>query len=299
MMEIRCEVQTRDILGECPVWNPADSSLYWVDIERKLLQRFHRASGESRCHTFPERIGAFAFHRPDTIVAALESGIYAYNTGNASLSVLAAPECGAGTRFNDGKCDRGGRFWAGTMDLNARERLGSLYCLDASLECRRVVRGIGIPNGLAWSPDGATFYYADSLERTIYACDFDSGAGSISNRRVFANTRDMPGLPDGSTVDEEGYLWNAQCGGWQLVRYAPDGSIDRTVPLPVQYPTSCTFGGWNGATLYVTTAVWDLDEVQLAAQPFAGGVLALEPGVRGGAERWFSHSGLHGGGDHP
>lgn len=290
MNGIRCVVQTRDTLGECPVWHPEEQSLYWVDIEQQVLRRYNPAEGDQRCWGFPERISAFAFRETAEVVVALESGLYLYGLESGSLTVLATPEPEAGTRFNDGKCDRMGRFWAGTMDPDCRASIGSLYCLDGNLTCRRAVGGLGIPNGLAWSPDDTILYYADSLERVIYACDFDLGTGTIANPRVFSSTAGLPGLPDGSTVDEEGFLWNAQCNGWRLVRYSPDGRVDRMVELPVQYPTSCTFGGPGGKTLYVTSAVWDLNEEQLCEQPFAGGVLALEPGVAGRCEFPFSGS---------
>jgi sugar lactone lactonase YvrE len=174
------------------------------------------------------------------------------------------------------------------MDDRLTSPTGALYRLDPDLSCRRMESGIGISNSLAWSPDDRIFYFADTLRRTIFAYDFDAETGAISNRRVFTDCIDQPGAPDGSTIDAEGYLWNAQWDGWRLVRYAPDGRIDRVVGLPVQKPTSCMFGGPDLATLYVTSAVWDLTGEALAKQPNAGGVFALDVGVRGLPESRFA-----------
>ncbi len=285
MTEVTCEVAGRDILGECPLWNQQELSIYWVDIERKRLQRFQPATGESRSWSFPERIGAFCFRKRGGLVVALESGIYL--SEGESTQPLAALEAGAGVRFNDGRCDSRGRFWTGTMDLNARERKGALYCLDERRTCHRVIGPAGIPNGLAWRPDGRVFYYTDSLERLIYACDCDPTSGTVWNRRVFVDLTAQPGVPDGAAVDEEGFLWSAQCNGWRLRRYAPDGTVDRIIELPVQYPTSCCFGGPELRTLYVTSAVWDLNAEAVAAQPLAGCLLSIDVGVKGIAENWF------------
>ena len=150
----------------------------------------------------------------------------------------------------------------------------------------RVAAGIGIPNSIAWSPDGRTMYVADTVEREIAAHDYDLATGAIANRRIFARTEE-PAYPDGSTVDADGFLWNAQWGGGRVVRYAPDGRTDRAVEVPVRYPTSCVFGGPGLATLYITSAVHDLTPAQRAAEPWAGGIMALTPGVRGLPETRF------------
>jgi sugar lactone lactonase YvrE len=152
----------------------------------------------------------------------------------------------------------------------------------------KVEGSIAISNSLAWSPDNRRFYFADTLDRAIYVFDYDHASGAIANKRVFASTAGDPGNPDGSTIDAEGYLWNAQWDGWRLVRYAPDGTVDRVVMLPVQKPTSCMFGGPGLRTLYVTSAVWDLHGAALAGQPWAGGVLALDVGVAGLPEPRFA-----------
>ncbi|MBZ9845945.1 MULTISPECIES: SMP-30/gluconolactonase/LRE family protein [unclassified Mesorhizobium] len=281
--------RSRDKLGEVPVWDVAEQALYWVDIESKRLRRFDHATGQVREWHFPERIGSFALRERGGLVCAFESGLAFFDPATEKIDWIARPEAHIPTnRFNDGKCDRKGRFWAGTMDDNLKDHSASLYRLDPDLQVTRLVGGICISNSLVWSLDNSIFYFADTPENAIYAYDYDHNAGTIANRRLFASTAEQPGTPDGSTIDEHGYLWNAQWGGWRLVRYAPDGSIDRIVELPVQRPSSCMFGGPDLATLYVTTAIWDSNEADLRAQPLAGSLLALDVGVRGVPEPRFA-----------
>jgi sugar lactone lactonase YvrE len=282
-------VDCRNTLGEVPVWDVAEQALYWVDIEGCLLQRFEPSTGAIRQWRLSERVCALALRKSGGIVLALASGFVFFDPPTGNIERLAAPEADRpNNRMNDGKCDRRGRFWAGTMDDRLTAPTGALYRLDPDLSCHCMESGIGISNSLAWSPDDRVFYFADTLRRTIFAYDFDLASGAISRRRVFADCADQPGSPDGSTIDAEGYLWNAQWDGWRLVRYAPDGRVDRVVALPVQKPTSCMFGGPDLATLYVTSAIWDLRGEALAAQPHAGGVLALDVGVRGLPESRFA-----------
>jgi L-arabinonolactonase len=284
-----CVVECKNKLGEVPVWDVAERALYWVDIEGCLLQRYEPGSGATCSWRLPERVCALALRQKDGLVLALASGFAFFDPATGALKRLAAPEAHLPhNRMNDGKCDRRGRFWAGTMDDRLSSPTGALYRLDPDLTCRRMESGIGISNSLAWSPDDSVFYFADTLRRTIFAYDFDAESGAISNRRVFTDCSDQPGAPDGSTIDAEGYLWNAQWDGWRLVRYAPDGRIDRVFDLPVQKPTSCMFGGPDLTTLYVTSAIWDLTGEALAKQPNAGGVFALDVGVRGLPESRFA-----------
>jgi sugar lactone lactonase YvrE len=287
--EITAVVPAGNKLGEGPVWCPREQALYWVDIERSCLQRFHPESGAVRRWQLPERIGSLALREVGGAVLALASGFAFFDFASGAIQRLAAPEKdNPRNRFNDGKCDRAGRFWAGTMDDRLSEHTGALYRLDPNLSFDRMATGIGIPNSIAWSPDDRVFYFADTMDRIIYAYDFDRDSGAIANRRVFCTFEDQPGNPDGSTVDAEGCLWNAQWDGWRVVRYDPRGRVERIVALPVQKPTSCMFGGPDLATLYVTSAIWDLDEAALARQPLAGHLLAVEVGIRGLQEPRFA-----------
>ena len=287
--DVVCVVEAQNKLGEVPVWDVAEQALYWVDIEGALLQRYHPATNAVRRWEMPERLCALALREKGGLVIALASGFAFFDPETGAIQRLAAPEAHLpGNRMNDGKCDRRGRFWAGTMDDSLKNQTAALYRLDADLSCHQMETGIGISNSLAWSPDNRTFYYADTLVKTIFAYDFDIDSGTIRNRRVFADCRHMPGAPDGSTIDAEGYLWNAHWDGWKLVRYAPDGRIDREVKLPVQKPTSCMFGGPDLSTLYVTSAIWDHSAEDLKSQPRAGGLFALDVGVRGLPEPRFA-----------
>ncbi len=289
MSEPRLVVDAKNKLGEVPVWCPIQQALYWVDIEGRLLQRLTPATGLVRRWTMPERIGSFALRAGGGLVCAFASGFAFFDLETEAVEWIARPEAGTPrNRFNDGKCDRAGRFWAGTMDDRLSEHTGALYRLDPDRSVHRMAEGVGISNSLAWSPDDRLFYFADTMDRAIYAYDYDARSGAIANRRVFADHKDQPGNPDGSTIDAEGFLWNAQWDGWRLVRFAPDGRVDRVVPLPVQKPTSCMFGGPDLGTLYVTSAIWDLAGEALERQPWAGGLLALDVGVRGLPEPRFA-----------
>lgn len=288
-MDVRLVVDCGSKLGEGPIWDVREQALFWVDIEGRRLFRCDADGGDLRTWDFPERIGSFALRESGGFVVALSSGIAFFDERSGGLEWVARPEAMIEkNRFNDGKCDRAGRFWVGTMDDELCEHTGSLYRLDPDRSIHRVAGRIAIPNSTAFSADGRVMYHADTLDHLIFAYDFDMEAGSIANRRVFASTQGEPAGPDGSTVDAQGFLWNAQWGASRIVRYAPDGRIDRVVPLPVLYPTSCAFGGPDLTTLYVTTACWDLTPEQRAESPWAGGVLALSPGVQGLPEPRFA-----------
>ncbi len=288
MNDIHLVVDARNKLGEGPVWDTREQALFWVDIEGCRLHRCDADGGGVRTWDLPERIGCCALRQGGGFVVALASGFAFLDPATGGIEWIARPDgMIARNRFNDGKCDRAGRFWAGTMDDKLTEHTGSLFRLDADRSVRRMDGAIAIPNSIAWSPDDRTMYFADTVDRTIFAYDFDPAAGAIHRRRVFASTTGA-GSPDGSTVDADGFLWNAEWGAARLVRYSPDGRIDRTVALPVRYPTSCNFGGPDLATLFVTSAIWDLSDKQRAAQPWSGGVLAFTPGVRGLPEPRFA-----------
>lgn len=289
MADIRCVADGHNKLGETPVWDMAEQALFWVDIEASTLFRLDPASGRMTDWHFPERIASFALRAQGGFIVALASTLALFDPTSGRLERLPRPAAHTeGNRFNDGKCDRAGRFWVGSMNDSLARRSGGLYRVDHDLTCTLIDEGIGISNSLAWSPDNERMYFADTLTRELYVYDYDLLTGIADNRRLFSNLAGQPGDPDGSTIDAEGFLWNAQWDGSRLVRYAPDGRIDRVVELPVQKPTSCAFGGADLATLYITSAVWDLSDAALAEQPQAGGVFAFEPGVRGLPEPRFA-----------
>ncbi|HXU57693.1 MAG TPA: SMP-30/gluconolactonase/LRE family protein [Verrucomicrobiae bacterium] len=285
---IECVVDCRNKLGEVPVWDVAEQALYWVDIEGKLLQRYTPATQAVDRWHMPERISSFALRGEGGLIVAFASGLALYDLVTGGIKWIARPDKNPRNRFNEGKCDRRGRFWAGTMDDRLSAHSASLFRVDPDLTVHRMLGEIGISNCFVWSLANDAFYFADSLDRRIYCFDYDHAAGRIANRRLFVDTTAQNVVPDGGTIDEEGFIWNAQWDGWRVVRYAPDGRIDRIVEMPVQKPTSCMFGGPDLSILYVTSAIWDLTPDKLRDQPAAGGLFALDLGIRGVPEPRFA-----------
>lgn len=270
-----------DVLGEGPTWSVREQALYWVSIRLPGVRRYHPASGRIDTWTLPEFVGSLALRARGGLIVALRSGMAAWDPGSGTLDMLSAPEAHIEHhRFNDGKCDRQGRFWAGTMHDVTRDPVGSLYRLDTRGHCEAVLGGIRIPNSLAWSADGRRMMFADSPARLIRAYDFDIATGSVSGEREFARVPE-PAIPDGAAMDAEDHLWVAIYDGWRLHRYAPDGSLVRVVELPVQRPTMMAFGGADLKTLYITTASQKLTPEELERQPLAGALLAMPVDVPG------------------
>jgi sugar lactone lactonase YvrE len=289
MSEVTCAVDAGNLLGEGPLWDVGEQALYWVDVLGKAVQRWHPASGEIRHWPMPDFVGCLAVRAGPGLLVGLADGFYFFDPDRHTLERISNPERDRpDNRINDGKGDRQGRFWAGTMKNNYAAdgsripvdvRQGAVYRLGADRRSRRMADGYGITNTFAWSPDDRTFYVGCSLRKEIEAWDFDAETGDIANRRVFVSGGE--GRNDGSTIDEEGCLWTCRIGAGKIVRYDPDGRAEREIALPVSRPTSCMFGGPDLDVLYVTTAVDGLSEEERAAQPWAGHLLAVEPGVRG------------------
>jgi len=270
----------RDILGECPLWHAAEKALSWVDIRAPAVRRLDVVMDRVESRTMPGLVGAIAFTNGPELLVALENRIALLDFTSGRLTTLTGiPGMPDGHRFNDGRCDRSGRFWVGTMHNVTRAPEGTLYRLDPS----GLVPALGaicIPNSLAWSPDGETLYFADSLQHRIDAFAFRPADGTIAAKRGFAEIA-RPAFPDGSTVDAEGCLWNAEFFGGRIVRYAPDGRVDRIIPMPVDRPTCCALGGEDMRTLFVTTTSQNLTDAERAAQPLAGALLAVDVDVPG------------------
>jgi len=274
--------ETRAVLGEGPVWH--EGKLYWVDIEGCKVLVHDPGTGQDAAFELPERVGCvWPVAGGGRLVCGLQSGLAFLDLESGELEAIADPEARLPrTRFNDGKCDPRGRFWAGTMDMEETAPLGSLYMLAAGREPRRQWGDITVANGLAWDPDGETFYYIDSPTREVAAFDYDAESGEISNRRAIVAIPDGEGFPDGMTIDAEGKLWIALWQGWGVVRYDPKtGERLGKIDLPVEKVTSCTFGGADLDQLYITTARIGLEAAALEAQPFAGGLFKVDPGVAG------------------
>ena len=276
----------RDILGESLVWDDTLAALFWVDIRAPALRRLDWASRGIETRPMPAMVGSIALARPGRLLVALGEAVHLYDWQRDELTAVAPlPVSQRGLRFNDGRCDRQGRFWVGTMHNEIREPRGALFRLDGgALTLMRAA--VNIPNSLSWSPDGRRMYFTDSPRHDIECCDYDTADGGIGAARVFARI-EPPGFADGSCVDAEGFLWNAEFNSGRLVRYAPDGRAERIVPLPAQRPTCCGFGGPKLDRLFVTSTSQRLSEAELAAEPMAGALLMLDVGVGGIAEpRW-------------
>jgi sugar lactone lactonase YvrE len=270
-------------LGEGPVWSVEEQSLYFVDIVGKAVHRWHPASDAGRTWPVRYEVGSLALCQSDHLaVLALEDGFSRLDLDSGNLTMLAQVEVDLpGNRFNDGKCDRMGRFWAGSMERTERRAEGALWVLGPNGAADRKMGGLICSNGLGWSPDGKTMYHTDSWSYKIMSYDFDEANATLSNPRVFAVDPVGRWTPDGLAVDAEGYVWSAKWDGWRVVRYAPNGEVDRVVHMPVQRPTSCAFGGAELDVLYVTSARFGLTAEQLAKGPLAGAVFALRTGALG------------------
>ena len=239
-----------------------------------------------------EDVGSLAVRAAGGLVLALRSGFHFFDPQTGRTTPAAEPEPErVENRFNDGKTDRQGRFWAGSMHDPETRPTGGLYRLDADLSCRRLIDGIVVSNALCWSPDGRTMYHADTPTRIVSAWDFDPASGDIANRRAFVRVPDSEGYPDGATVDADGFVWIAHWDGWRVTRYDPAGRVARVVNLPVQRPTCPAFGGANLDVLYVTSASINLSAEERARQPGPAAcsrstrACAESPSVASGAER--------------
>jgi len=280
--EIEVRVRTRNRLGEAPVWITRERALRWVDIEGRRLYRYDPAAGDVSFVDFDEEISCVVPRRDGGFLCTFASGFALLDDNARFLRWLARPELDlADTMFNDGGVDPAGRFYCGTMNTVSKEPTGALYRLERDGSATAVVHGVSTSNSLAWSPSGDTLYFCDTNERTIRAYAYDIATGSVGARRAFAPADAAPGKPDGSAVDSQGYLWNARWRGWSLARFAPDGSLDRLVDLPVKCPTCCAFGGADMRTLFITTATKALSVEELEDQPMAGSLLALRVEVPG------------------
>ena len=283
---MECLADVGAVLGEGPIWVAREQALYWVDIPEKRVFRWSDAEGLRViepgihvCSLVPRAAGGFVGAGYDGF---LEIG------PDWRISPIGDPEPELGAnRFNDGKVDRQGRFWAGTMDRFEREASGSLYRLGADLGWTRVDSGYRVTNGPAFSVDGRTMYHTDSALQRVYAFDLGED-GTATNRRIFAQFGDGDGYPDGMTVDADDGLWIAFWDGWCVRRLSPSGERLAELRVPVQRPTSCAFGGADLDRLFITSASRGLSADQLSEQPCAGGLFVTEPGVRGLAEPSFA-----------
>lgn len=279
---VKLLVDAHALVGEGPIWDEEKGVLYWVDIMSSMVYAYDPATGENRGYDVGQHVGTVVPRASGGLMLALYDGFAAFDPATQQLTMLADPEAHLpDNRFNDGKCDPAGRFWAGTMAYNEQTVQGSLYRMDADLSVHKMLGDIGIANGIVWSLDNTIMYYIDSAANTVRAFDYDLASGNIANERVVIRTDGM-GLPDGMAIDAEGMLWIAHFGGSCVRRWDPtSGQVLQTISLPTSQITACAFGGADLGTLYITSAAIGLDEAALAKEPTAGGLFMTDPGVKG------------------
>jgi L-arabinonolactonase len=282
-MNAQLLVDSQCTLGEGATWCSRSGRLFWVDIEGSALWRYDPRDQSAKVTDMPERLATFALCADsNTLLLGLASRLAFFDLTTGAIDTIMPVEPELQTRLNDGRCDREGRFVFGTKhDVDDAQPIGGFYRLNADLSLERLPLGnCAISNSIGFSPDGARMYYCDSPSRQIRVCDY----ATFSNDRVFVELADDTGVPDGSTVDADGGLWNAQWGGRRVVRYAPDGRESARVGVPTEQPSCVAFGGEHLDTLFITTARIGMNE----RDAHAGGVFTAQPGARGIAESRFA-----------
>ncbi|WP_282605488.1 SMP-30/gluconolactonase/LRE family protein [Pelagibius sp. Alg239-R121] len=272
----------RNQLGEGVRWHAEQQKLYWVDIQRAQLWAMKPEDQSTQTWDLPERIGSFAFRQAGDLLVALETGLHSFNLDNGAVKRLTHFEADlSSTRMNDGVCDRQGRFVVGGLDEQSLRPLSSVISYDSEGRVSTLISDVGCTNSLAFSSDGRSMYFADTSDRYIYRYDYDPVAGGLGDRTLYATLPPGGGRPDGSTVDAQDHLWNAEWGGARVTCYHPDAGVVVRVELPVSNITCCTFGGPDLTTLFITSARDGLSEKRLAAQPNAGSLFVCDLAAAG------------------
>jgi sugar lactone lactonase YvrE len=277
------ELKAAAHLGEGPVWDAQKQKLFWVDILSGMLFEYDPQSGENKGYEIGEHTGAAVLRKKGGLVLAMKSGFAFFDPETEKLERFADPESHLpGNRFNDGKCDTAGRFWAGTLAYDLEKGKGSLYCLNTDLSVEKKVEGVTISNGLAWNKTQDAFYFIDTPTRQISAFDYEPDSGEIQNRRVVKELSEKDGYPDGMAIDEENYLWIALYNGAKVIRINPEnGGIVAEIRLPVPKPTSCAFGGKNMDELYITTCREHMSTEEIERDPLSGSLFKVKLPVKG------------------
>ncbi|MDY6949340.1 MAG: SMP-30/gluconolactonase/LRE family protein [Pseudomonadota bacterium] len=287
---VECLVRSGDQLGETPLWCDRTRKLWWVDIEKPKLQSYDMSADVHEI--FPQGgisfLGSQALTEAGPHLVAKDLNLVLQSADGGSSRLVATVEADLDNRLNDGRVDRWGRLWIGTMDNQLHRPLGSLYRVDASGDVKKVFSDVVVSNGIAFSPDGLRFHFTDTRRHQSWAFDMDPEDGEISNRRLFADYSALGDRPDGACFDVDGGLWTAFFAGGRVVRYDTRGVIDTVVELPVTNPTCVCFAGDDFRTLVITTASKFLSEEQLAAQPLAGAVFAIHGLAQGLPENRFA-----------
>lgn len=278
--QINNVLYARARLGEGPVWDSTHQWLYWVDIYNHRVNRFNPVTGENLYFDVGDVVGAIAIISTNRLIMALRHSLAFLNLDTGEVIPIIQIEADKpGNRFNDGKCDRQGRFWFGSMSPGKTQ--ASLYRYDPDGSLHLMETGLTISNGLGWSPDQKTFYLTDSPHRKIYAYNFDAVTGKISDRRIFVDLTGESFYPDGMAIDTQGNIWSAMWDGWCVICFNPKGEEISRIQLPIQRPTSCSFGGEDLRTLYITSASVGLSEEEIEKSFYSGDLFAVETNVVG------------------
>lgn len=281
--QLELEIDAKSLLGEGPCWDADEELLYWVDIMGKKIHIYNPTNQMNETIEVEQHVTSVVKRESGGLLLTTESGIYSFDKEKHNIELLVDPESElTNNRFNDGKCDPAGRFWAGTMDFGGEKPSGSLYRLDTNLQIKKIRDNVMISNGIAWSPNYETMYYVDSPTKRLVAFDYNIKTGEIKNERVFVTIPENEGVPDGITTDMDGHIWIAQWGGSRVSRWnGLTGKLLDTINVPASQVTSCAFGGKDMNELYITTARDGLSERDLLNEPLAGGVFRLNTNVRG------------------
>lgn len=275
-------VEGHNEVGEGPIWDGSTQRLFWVDITRRLVYWLDPETDRRGSVTVDQAVGAVVPRSSGGLLAAVENGFALIDIGTGRLEMIAEVESdNPDNRMNDGKCDSSGRFWGGTMAYDTTPGAGSLYRLSTDHSVEKILDKVTISNGLGWSPNDSRMYFIDSPTNGIDILDYEPARGEVSNRRRLIDIPPELGMPDGMTIDAEGFIWVAMWGGSAVRRYAPDGVSDLVVELPTSQITSCAFGGEDLSDLYITSATSGLSKQELEKQPSAGALFRCRPGARG------------------
>ena len=297
MKKAKLLIDCSNHLGEGVIWSHQENTLYWLDVPMpSKLFKLNLENNNLQTYDMPEMITAMSPRSNGDLLIASHHGINNFNFEEKKLSKIIDLEPDLiNNRCNDGASDSKGRFWIGTMqnnispeatDIDITENSGSLYCIKEDLTFTKHEGNIGVSNTLAWSPDNKKFYFTDTLTGIIHSYDFNLESGEITNKKEFA--KNERGYPDGSTVDSEGYLWSCRWGGSCVIRFNPLGQVDDIIELPVENITSCTFGGKNLQTLFITTARWGMTKDDVQKNPEAGGLFSIDLDIKGMPDNLFS-----------
>ncbi len=281
MADVKCEWEIPAALGEGPLWVARENAVYWVDIVQRHVHRYTITDGTRQTWTFAQQVTSLAERQRGGFVCTIKDGFAFIDLDTGTIDPITLPEADVpNNRFNDGKVDGAGRYWAGTMDNSETVQGGALYRLNRDLSLIKADDDYFICNGPTFSVDGKTLYHTDSPQRSIYAFDMDAN-GDIGNKRVFIQFNDDEGYPDGMTTDSENCVWVGHFAGSRITRFSPDGDVLQVIPMPVPNVTSCTFGGANLDTLYITTARHNMRDSAIEKYPLSGSLFSIKPGVIG------------------